>query len=88
MLDDEKIWLNIWKLKITERNTCFMWLVKHNRMGLGSACCDYCGHEETSLHVLRDFGQQHACHWLWYWRNMEQHNNNFMRPTNAGYHAL
>jgi hypothetical protein len=64
-LDDEKIWLNIWKLKITERNRCFMWLVKHNRlltkqvksrMGLGSACCDYCGHEETSLHVLRDCG--------------------------------
>jgi hypothetical protein len=20
------------------------------------ACCDYCGHEETSLHVLRDCG--------------------------------
>jgi hypothetical protein len=59
-LDDEKIWINIWKLKITERNRCFMWLVKHNRllltkqvksrMGLGSACCDYCGEEETSLH--------------------------------------
>jgi hypothetical protein len=29
-----------------------------------------------------------TCHWLWYWRNMEQHNNNFMRPTNAGYHIL
>jgi hypothetical protein len=65
-LDDEKIWINIWKLKITERNRCFMWLVKHNRllltkqvksrMGLGSACCDYCGEEETSLHVLRDCG--------------------------------
>jgi hypothetical protein len=64
-LDDEKIWLNIWKLKITERNRCFMWLVKDNRlltkqvktrMGLGSACCDYCGEEETSLHVLRDCG--------------------------------
>jgi hypothetical protein len=27
-----------------------------SRMGLGSACCDYCGEEETSLHVLRDYG--------------------------------
>ncbi|MCI07407.1 hypothetical protein A2U01_0028474, partial [Trifolium medium] len=25
-------------------------------MGLGNAFCDYCGEEETSLHVLRDCG--------------------------------
>ncbi|MCH81151.1 putative non-LTR retroelement reverse transcriptase, partial [Trifolium medium] len=142
-LDDEKVWLDIWKLRITERNRYFMWLVKHNRlltnqvkarMGLGNAVCDFCGEEETSLHVLRDCGlsmgvwlaiipnnlrdiffegnleawfqvnimadsyiegQLHwkdvwatTCHCLWYWRNMENRNNHFMRPTNTAFHIL
>jgi ribonuclease HI len=62
---EDKEWLEVWKLSVSERNRCFMWLVKHDRlltrkikarMGIGHDRCDFCNEIETSLHVLRDCG--------------------------------
>jgi hypothetical protein len=68
----DQLWRRIWKLGVTERVRCFIWLVlwdrlltksvKH-RMGLSSPLCAYCGdQEETSIRVLRDC---HLAHELW-----------------------
>ncbi|KAK2422286.1 Polynucleotidyl transferase, ribonuclease H superfamily protein [Trifolium repens] len=62
---EDKEWREIWKLRVSERNRCFMWIVKHDRiltkkikarMGIGNDCCNFCNEVETSLHVLRDCG--------------------------------
>jgi hypothetical protein len=29
---EDKEWREIWKLRVSERNRCFMWIVKHDRL--------------------------------------------------------
>ncbi|KAK2423554.1 hypothetical protein QL285_034003 [Trifolium repens] len=61
------LWKNIVKLRPNLKQCCF-WAIGngtgveawHDAWIDNGTCCDYCGHEETSLHVLRDCGQQHA----------------------------
>jgi hypothetical protein len=58
------LWRRVWKLNVPERVRHFVRSLLHgriltnnyrNKMGLGSAMCDYCGTiVETELHVTRD----------------------------------
>ncbi|GAU50328.1 hypothetical protein TSUD_290640 [Trifolium subterraneum] len=60
----EMEWLRIWKLKVPERITSFIWLVRHDRlltnyrkskMHIGEPWCTHCVDiVEDTLHVLRD----------------------------------
>jgi ribonuclease HI len=62
--NNHTIWMNVWRLHVTERVKCFMWIVCHERiitnsikarMRLGSSLCKLCGTvEETCIHALRD----------------------------------
>ncbi|GAU26489.1 hypothetical protein TSUD_361220 [Trifolium subterraneum] len=61
---EARSWKLLWKLHVTERVKCFIWLVSHDRlltnsrkamMGLCHAMCTFCGNmEETCIHALRD----------------------------------
>ncbi|GAU43344.1 hypothetical protein TSUD_282990 [Trifolium subterraneum] len=58
------MWSKIWRLNVTERVRCFVWILAYDRlltnyhksrMGLGHAMCNHCGNVvETSMHVMRD----------------------------------
>ncbi|KAK2394949.1 hypothetical protein QL285_056723 [Trifolium repens] len=62
--NSDTVWRSVWKLHVTERVRCFIWLLLHDRlltnhrksmMGISHGMCCYCGNiVETSLHVLRD----------------------------------
>jgi ribonuclease HI len=64
VIEDNKVWDQIWHLSVMERIRVFVWQIQHGRlltkqwlakMKLGEPYCDNCYQfEESILHVLRD----------------------------------